>query len=106
MLAVLLPLAGYFIVKYKSEEITLMPGHYLPDSVVVKVKHGKEVRDTIWHTLPDFRLVNQMGDSISWKDMHGKIVIADFFFTHCPTICPALTKNMKRLQESITNSQR
>jgi protein SCO1/2 len=106
MLALLLPLAGYFIVKYKSEELTIMPGHYFPDSVVVKVKRGKEVRDTIWHTLPDFSLVNQMGDTVSWKEMHGKIIIADFFFTHCPTICPTLTKNVKRLQESITNSQK
>ncbi len=38
--------------------------------------------------------------------MEGKIVIADFFFTHCPTICPKLTAQMKRLQEGITNAQR
>jgi protein SCO1/2 len=47
-----------------------------------------------------------MGKTVSWKDMAGKIIVADFFFTHCPTICPGLTKNMKRLQESITNAQR
>jgi protein SCO1/2 len=38
--------------------------------------------------------------------MEGKTVIANFFFTHCPSICVQLTKNMKRLQEDIKNSNR
>ena len=32
--------------------------------------------------------------------------MADFFFTHCPTICPGLTRNMRLLQQSINNAQR
>lgn len=38
--------------------------------------------------------------------MEGKTVVADFFFTHCPTICPRLTENMKRLQQEITNASK
>ena len=38
--------------------------------------------------------------------MEGKVVIVDFFFTHCPTICPRMTAQMKRLQDGITNAQR
>lgn len=106
MLALLLPLVAYFIVKRSSDSIVKMPRHYLVDSVVVKTERGKQVTDTIWHILPDFSLVNQLGDSISWKDMQGKVVVADFFFTRCPTICPGLTRNMKRLQESLTNAKR
>jgi protein SCO1 len=106
MLALLLPLVCYFIVKKTSESATQMPRHYLADSVITKTKNGKQGTDTIWHTLADFSLVNQQGDAVSWKNLHGKIVVADFFFTHCPTICPGLTRNMKRLQESITNAQR
>ena len=106
MLALLLPLVSYFIVKRFSESAVAMPPHYFPDSVIVKTKSGKQVTDTVWHRLADFSLVNQSGETISWKDMKGKIVVADFFFTHCPTICPGLTRNMKRLQESITNAQR
>lgn len=29
--------------------------------------------------------------------MKGKVWIADFFFTSCPTICPKMTAQMKRL---------
>ncbi|HSU28141.1 MAG TPA: SCO family protein [Chitinophagaceae bacterium] len=106
MLALLLPLVCYFIVKKSSEKAVQMPPHYLPDSINEKIVNGKKRSDTVWHRVPDFKLVNQLGDSISWKDMAGQIVVADFFFTHCPTICPGLTRNMKRLQESITNSER
>jgi protein SCO1/2 len=48
--------------------------------------------------VPDFRLVNQNGDTISQKDLEGKIYLADFFFTKCPTICPIMTANLMKLQ--------
>lgn len=106
MLAVLLPLLCYLVVKKYSESAITMPRHYLPDTVINTVKKGKMVSDTVWHRLPDFSLTNQQGEPAGWDDLKGKIVVADFFFTHCPTICPGMTRNMKRLQESINNSQR
>jgi len=106
MLAVLLPLFSYFIVKRFSESATHMPRHYIVDSVVNTVRRGKQVTDTIWHQLPEMSLTNQLGQKVSWSDMHGKVIVADFFFTHCPTICPRLTLSMRELQNGITNSQR
>lgn len=106
LLAVLIPLICYFIVKRKSEHAIKMPAHYFPDSVNTRIKDGKQISDTLWRVLPDFSLKNQLDETVSWKDLEGKIVVADFFFTHCPTICPRLTSNMRLLQESITNSQR
>lgn len=106
LLAAMIPLIGYFVVKTESEKNILMPRHYLPDTTITTVKNGKQYTDTTWKTLPDFELVNQLGQRITWNDLRGKVVVTDFFFTHCPTICPALTLNMRRLQQSITNSQR
>lgn len=106
LLALLLPLLAYFIVKRKSETAVTMPRHYLPDSVVTVIKKGKRVEDTAWHRVGDFSLLNQEGHRVNWESLKGKIVIADFFFTHCPTICPGLTLNMKRMAESIHNGQR
>jgi protein SCO1/2 len=37
-------------------------------------------------------------------DLKGKIIVLDFFFTRCPSICPRLAKAMKRLQNSFTNN--
>ncbi|MBC7946632.1 MAG: SCO family protein [Chitinophagaceae bacterium] len=106
ILAILVPLVSYFIVKKASDSAVHMPNHYLPDSVITTVVNGKKVTDTVWHRLPEFSLTNQLGQKVSWKDIRGKVVVVDFFFTHCPTICPALTKSMKRLQDGITNSKR
>jgi protein SCO1/2 len=106
MLALLLPLIGYFIVKRYSDNATVMPPHYYVDSVIATTKNGKQYTDTVWHKVADFSMVNQLGKPVTWDSLRGKIVVADFFFTHCPTICVPMAKNMKRLQESITNAQR
>ena len=50
------------------------------------------------HKITQFNLVNQHGSSITldaWKD---KIVVANYFFTHCPVFCPKMTYNLKRVQ--------
>lgn len=83
-----------------------MPRHYIYDSVVTRSVNGKQVSDTLWHRLPDFNFQNQLGKTVGWKDIGNKIVVADFFFTNCPTICPRMTRNMKTLQDGIGNAKR
>ncbi len=106
LLAAMVPLVSYFIVKRYSESAIVMPRHYFADSVLARTEKGKKVFDTAWHKLPDFSLINQQGDTVNWDKLKGKVVVADFFFTHCPTICPGLTRNMRMLQQSINNAQR
>lgn len=48
--------------------------------------------------VPNFNLINQHAETVSLSDMKGKIWITDFIFTHCPTICPAMTQEMAKLQ--------
>lgn len=36
--------------------------------------------------------------------IEGKIVVVDFFFTRCPTICPEMTRNMKLLRDNIKSN--
>lgn len=55
------------------------------------------------HTIGPFSLINQNGDTITEKDYEGKIYVADFFFTRCPTICPVMTNNMEKLQTEFLN---
>jgi len=73
------------------------------------VKNGKQVNDTSWHRIADFTLTNQLGQTVSLKDLgtvsendtNRRVIVADFFYTHCPTICPVMTRNMKRLQSTV-----
>jgi protein SCO1 len=97
----LLPIVSYLIVKRASDDAVVMPRHYFPDSVINKVVDGKTVTDTVWHRLENISLVNQLGDTVSLDDISGSIIIADFIFTRCPSICPTLTKNMKELQDAM-----
>lgn len=56
-----------------------------------------------FHKIPDFKLINQLGDTITSKTFQNKIYITDFFFTSCPGICPQMTSNMYKLQEIFIN---
>ncbi|MAN28273.1 MULTISPECIES: SCO family protein [Mesonia] len=74
---------------------------YQPDMV------NRELVDTTvqyvrkYHKIPDFKLVNQNGDTITQKDYQDKIYIADFFFTTCQSICPIMTDHMVKIQEEF-----
>ena len=59
--------------------------------------------DTIYHKIPSFSFVNQEGEIVNDKDYEGKIYVADFFFTTCDNICPKMTKQMHRVQETFKN---
>ena len=50
--------------------------------------------------VPSFDFTNQDNLFISNEDFLGKVYIAEFFFTSCPSICPIMNKNMKRLEDS------
>jgi len=105
ILAIAMPLAGYFIVKYYSKEAVHMPGRYfLPDTVIVSEKNGKTVTDTVWHKVKNIAFTNQLGKKVSLNDIRGKVLVINFFFTRCPSICPGLTRSMKRLQDSFVKN--
>lgn len=101
IVALIIPLTGYLILKYASSKNIHMPKHYILDSVVTHEVNGKMERDSIWHTVQNIKLVNQLGDTVHLYDLQGKVIVADFFFTSCGSICPYLTKNMVRLQRSF-----
>ena len=116
ILAVLIPLISYFIIKQLSTDAIHIPKPIYEDTTISKVVKGKIEKETIWHKIPDFTLTNQEGKNVSLHDMVRvdpetgdtipKIIVANFFFTHCATICPGMTMNIKKLQESIKKSQK
>lgn len=59
------------------------------------------ILDGIKAKVPDFEFINQNGDSISNKDLRGKVYVVDFFFTTCPTICPKMTSNLKDVEKNF-----
>lgn len=102
IIALLIPVLCYLWLKSASDTAVIMPRHYLLDTVVEKEVRGTQITDSIWHTTKDIRLVNQLGDTVNLYDQKGKIIILDFFFTSCGSICPKLTRNMVKLQQAFT----
>jgi protein SCO1/2 len=96
--AIVIPLVFYMIASHYGVD---MPRRYFPDSVVTKMKDGKEMTDTLWHKVRNVSLVNQLGEPVSLDQDSGKVIVIDFFFTHCASICPILTHNIKRLQDGL-----
>ena len=101
--AILIPVICYYIMKWQSDEAIVMPRRYYMDSLITHTKDGKTTTDTVWHKTANITLQNQLGDTVSLYDIQNRVIVADFFFTRCPSICPALTKNMARLQQSFSH---
>ncbi|MFY0650502.1 MAG: SCO family protein [Cyclobacteriaceae bacterium] len=72
--------------------------------VVEKIVNGKTLVDTVSHKIANFSFVNQDSTIVTNKTFDGKIYVSDFFFTSCPTICPAMKKQMLRVYEKYLNN--
>lgn len=46
-----------------------------------------------------FTFTNQDGDLVTQQDVLGKVYVAEYFFTTCPSICPKMNTNMKKIYE-------
>lgn len=93
----LLPLIAFTIScsapSEKTSEVAELP--------ILGERYVDDNQDTVYHSIADFAFLNQEGDTIRKEDMAGKIYVADFFFTTCPTICPIMKKEMLRVYEQF-----
>ncbi len=96
ILSAIIVTAIYQILKPTPKLAVFQPNMVNAELVDSTKQHIKK-----YHTISDFALLNQNGDTITQKDYENKIYIADFFFTTCPTICPIMTDNMIKLQEIL-----
>ncbi len=72
---------------------------YQPDMVNAELVDSTVRYVRKYHTVKDFELINQNGDTITQDYYKDKIYVADFFFTTCLTICPVMTDHMLKIQE-------
>lgn len=98
----------FFLVSCTEEKVEDAP--VLPflgnKDIEYRTVDGEEVADTIYHTVAPFVYFNQDSVRITSKSLEGKIWISDFFFTHCPTICPPMTSQMKWLNNELKDLEK
>jgi protein SCO1/2 len=96
----ILPSLFYLIFVYGAEGNFFKTLDYVGPKEIVQVeKDGQLVNDTIPYVIPDFEFINQEDTTLSSAEMRGKVYVANFFFSSCPTICPAMNYNLKQVQD-------
>lgn len=79
-----------------------------PEPKALPILGEREIEngDTLFHEVPDMVLIDQDSQAFQLSKLGDKVVIADFFFTSCPSICPRVTKQMTRLYDHYKNDDR
>lgn len=55
----------------------------------------------VYWPAPEFALVDQRGDTLRSRDLAGTVWVASFIFTHCTSVCPAITAKMAQLRGAL-----
>lgn len=92
ILVFLLPFMAYGTMVWYENKFQKLPVYGNKE-----MKEGKEITHRIGH----FALINQDGLKQGSDDWKGRIVVADFFFTHCLSICPKMTASLKNIQQQL-----
>ncbi|KQC01146.1 SCO family protein [Pedobacter sp. Hv1] len=74
------------------------------EAKIVTAADGSQKVDTIYQTIPAFKLLNQDSTSITQDNFKGKVYVADFFFTSCTTICPTMHRNLKTVYDQYKDN--
>ena len=88
------------IFKNASDLPVFNPSDFNPQLVDISLQD-----EVMSHTVVDFELMNQNGETITQKDYENAIYVTDFFFTRCPTICPIMANNMEELQRVFLTNE-
>lgn len=70
-----------------------------------KIKRRKQVPDTIYHVIRDFKFLNQNSDTVSFPADSNQITVVNFFYSKCPVFCLNMNKEMARVAKIYNNNR-
>jgi len=88
----------------KLTEIIPLPYYNSPDFTPEWIPEDDPAYDQI-HTITNFSLTDQNGNTITQDTFRDKIYVANFFYTICPSVCPLMTENLLKVQEEFVNDK-
>lgn len=88
-------LIGWWILRPTDELPIYQPKDINPRLV------DPEVRQRTDHRIMDFTLTDHLGNPYTRDSIAGRVLVTDFFFTTCPTICPRMTEQLGRVQAAF-----
>ena len=85
------------VIFYIAFFVVLVIGFYV---VLTRVIPGYgEVKLPVVSRVQPFSFINQDGQETTQRNVEGKVYVAEYFFTTCPSICPMLNTNMMKIYE-------
>ena len=109
-LVLILPVFIYLGLKTFGTNHFSLP-RYIPaiDSTTREIKMAKRLNprwneaemDTVFQTIPSFNLTDETGKTFDSNSLKGKIYVTSFFFTRCGTICPKISSQLSRVQDTF-----
>ncbi len=103
LFSLFVPLGAYLYLKLNGHDGHVkLPAFYGIEKIDSHQVEEKKVYDTLYHTVGELNAIDQLGDSIHVNEMFkGKILLVNFFFTSCTTVCPVLMKNMSMMNKAF-----
>ncbi|MBK9761119.1 MAG: SCO family protein [Flavobacteriales bacterium] len=92
---------AYFIIRPSSDLPIYTPAQLNPQLVDPSLRTSNTE-----HHILDFNLTDQDGRTVTLADTKGKVVLADFFFTTCGSICPKMSDQLERVQAAYKDDDR
>jgi protein SCO1/2 len=89
---------------HKPVKNNQLPFYNTPDFTPVWLTPQDDAYSAI-HTIGNFTFTNQLGNVVTNKSTSGKIYVANFFFTACRNICPAMMSNLAKVNEVFANDK-
>ncbi|MEP6949966.1 MAG: SCO family protein [Ginsengibacter sp.] len=93
-LVFVLPMMAYALVNWFQSRYEKLP-----------VYNSPRANENLLTQLPSFNFLNQDGRKLNKSDWNNKILVADFFFTHCPSVCPKMTLSLKKVDDYFSKEK-
>lgn len=102
LLIICVPIS-YFIIKPKDRNDLPIIN---PIDVKEEMVDPEMLRIGQGHTIGNFSFQNQDNKTITQKNMEGKVVVAEYFFSTCQSICPIMNQQMQRVQNQFKGNNK
>lgn len=90
----------------QSGTTTEVPYYNTPDFTPIWPTEPAAVTRIVTHQIGDFAFRDQTNALVTQQMIAGKVHVANFFFTACPSICPKMTGLMRAVQDTFRNEPR
>ncbi len=86
---------AYYTMTDKQEKLPVIQ----PIDVEAEMVDPSMLRVGFGHKIGSFSMLNQDGKTITLDEVKGKVHVAEYFFTHCQSICPVMNVQMQRVHK-------